>query len=356
MLSKYCHEFWLIFSNSSTWLFLGFIIAGIIHSALPIELVKRQLSKKNLSSIFKASLFGIPLPLCSCSVIPVAQTLRKSGASKGATTSFLISTPEIGIDSFLLTQGLLGYPIAIIRLLAAFFSAIISGTLVEKFANDTSGESNDIKSCCIKQNPLLPVVDETKKTSFLKFTFLELPKDLYKPLFWGFILSAILATILPEELIPQYFSSIFHQILLALVISLPLYICASSSTPIAATLVSKGLSPSAAIIFLLLGPATNVSTILATKKMLGAKGLIFYILGITITALCFAFLIEFYFLDYIKNEFFFANNLSANLKHSHDHLQAESQLTIFDYIKNCLSVFMFALLFYPLLKNIFTKK
>lgn len=248
----------------------------------------------------------------------------------------MISTPEVGVDSFLLTNGLLGSSIAILRVVAAFISALISGILVEKVSAkiDAPGSSSEIKDCC--KNNKLNILDNnlnTQKKSFLNFTFYELPKDLSKPLLIGFCISAIISTFLPTDFIPLNISNHNLQMLVALCISIPLYVCASSSTPIAAALLSKGLTPGAALIFLLAGPATNTSTILAAKNMFGGKGTIAYLFGIVVTSLFFG-----YFADSFLS-FESVSDLADGHSHNHNSL-----------LSNISGIILLGLLIFPKIK------
>lgn len=297
-LGSFFYEFWIVVRESAVWLLIGFLIAGIIHKYISINFVKKHLSQKKTLSIFKSTLLGIPLPLCSCSIIPVSKSLHQSGASKGSTAAFMVSTPEIGVDSFFLTKALLGLPLAILRVIAAFTSACISGALVDKFSNEVD---NSIKPpvntdhCC--QSRAETILNEKRnreveKKSLLYFAFVELPNDLSKPLLWGFTISALVSTILPNDFITTHVQNPYLQMLFALFVSIPIYVCASSSTPIVASLLTKGLVPGAAVVLLLAGPATNSSTILAAKQMFGGKGAICYSFGIIITAIAFGLLAQ----------------------------------------------------------------
>ena len=299
MVTLFIVEFWKMVQESAPWLLIGFFIAGVIHSFLPVSMVKKHLSKKGFFSIVKGALFGIPLPLCSCSVIPVSRSLSVSGASKGATAAFMTSTPEIGVDSFLLTQGLLGLPIAFIRIVSAFISALLSGFLVEKYSESDNSKGEEVKptqnSCC--HQPKTSGVchnekDPLEKASFLKFFLVELPKDLSSPLLLGFFVSALVSTFFPNDFLTTTGSNPNIQMLVSLLISIPTYVCATASTPIAAALMAKGLSPGATLIFLLAGPATNASTILAAKNDFGTKGALAYTLSILTVTLLMGYFVQ----------------------------------------------------------------
>lgn len=318
---------WETILEAAPWLLFGFLIAGLIHVFLPVSWLKKLLMKPGFGSIFKASIIGIPLPLCSCGIIPVMKSLRERGISKGASASFMTSTPEIGVGAFFLTQGLLGYVFALFRVFAAILSAVLAGTLIETIKEDdekssqekggshaapisqssvsqsTVSQSTSAGSCCHShENHSCSSVDEEmpEKKDFigvlreaLYFSFYVLPKDLSVLLLVGFIISGAFAVLLPAEFLTETVSEPFLQMLLALVVSLPLYICATSSTPIVAVLYSKGLSIGAALVFLLAGAATNASAMLAAKKEFGTRGAVYYVGSIIFVSMFFGVLIEY---------------------------------------------------------------
>ena len=274
---------------SAPWLLVGFSAAGVLHVLIPRNFIEKNLQKKGLSSVLKSSLFGIPLPLCSCSVIPVGASLRKSGASKGATASFFVSTPEIGVDSFLLSYALLGPWIAISRVLASFFSAIGVGLTIDKLDHDnqpSTGES--CSSCCHKHN-----VPEKSIKSALRYGFVDIVDDLASTLSVGFVIAGLISVLVPDDFVSSMELSQTETMFIMLVISLPLYVCATSSTPLAASFLLKGINPGAILIFLLAGPASNAATMLTIKKELGTKSLLIYLLGIASVALLSGYILNF---------------------------------------------------------------
>jgi len=268
-----------IIRESSVFLLAGFVIAGLAHIFIPFEWIRDQLGKQGLGSILKSSLFGLPLPLCSCSVIPVAVSLRKAGASRGATASFLVSTPEIGVDSFAISSALLGLPFTIIRTFTAFLAAILSGVLVEQVKFEPY-ETELARSCCGHKK-------ENKKglVEAFRFAFWELPADLSRLLLLGFLAAGLASCMIPDQIPGLDRLSEIQSMLIMLVASIPVYVCATAMTPLAAVLVSKGLGAGAALVLLLAGPATNLATILAAREMFGNRGLIAYLLAISGTAI-----------------------------------------------------------------------
>lgn len=277
---------WTMIVASAPGLLVGFVVAGIVHFLLPEKLIQRWLAQPGFGSILRAAALGLPLTLCSCSVIPVAIALRRRGASVGATASFLISTPEIGVDSFFLSYSLLGLNFALIRTVAAFFTAMTVGVLVELVAEKQEARSDEVPSCCQQQS----CCEEPQKksgglVSWFHYGFVELVDDIAPLLFVGFIVGGLISALVPPEAISALGLSPFLQMVVMLAASLPTYVCAATSTPIAAALISKGLAPGAALVFLLAGPASNLSTILATRREFGLRASLAYIAGIVVMTL-----------------------------------------------------------------------
>lgn len=310
----YFEVLWAFILVSAPYLVGGLAISGIIHEFVPMEKVKKWLGAKKASSIFKAALVGVPLPLCSCSVIPTAVTLRKGGASNGATSAFLISTPESGVDSISMTYGLMDLPMTILRPIAAFASAFFAGML-QLFFNDyqlpeTEQEVETKSSCCSKKSePQKKSFGERVKNMF-NFGFGKLMDDIAAWLTIGILLGAMIEFVVPENFFTDM--GMISNRFMILLIGIPLYICASASTPIAVSLMLKGLSPGSAILFLLVGPATNISNIAVLQKFIGKKGVAINIFSIAFVALLFSFLVDFLYQNY------FTLQLNQALAH-HDH-------------------------------------
>ena len=301
MLNEWLIATWNVIVASSPWLLFGFFFAGVMHVLLPAGFIKRQLQAPGIKSVLKASAFGIPLPLCSCSVIPVGISLRRQGASRGATASFFVSTPEIGVDSFLLSFFLLGPLLAVTRVVATLFSAIGVGIVIDKcttVAASTLQQSEPKESCCASdveqdktvQSTSARLVDTTKR--IFRFAYVDIFDDLAIVLSVGFLGAGLVSAIVPDDLFQSLGLSSFVSMLIMLLVALPVYVCATSSTPLVAVLLAKGLCPGAAIVFLLAGPATNITTILALSKELGKRGLAVYLAGIIGVSLFFGFLIN----------------------------------------------------------------
>ena len=272
--------------DMAPYLLLGMFVSGLISIFIDNSFVTKHIGQKNIFSIFKSTLFGIPLPLCSCGVIPVAATLRESGASKGSTVSFLVSTPQTGVDSILLTYGMLGPIFAFFRPLAALISGMFSGIVINHF--DRGDHSPAAPSRSKSDEPF-----QKKVFHGFKYGFISLPSDIVVPLFQGLLVAAAIALFIPPDLIAEYFSSnTYLQYLMMLLVSLPVYVCATASIPIALALLIKGITPGAVFVFLMAGPATNASSIAVIKNILGRKTLYRYLSLIGFTALLFGVFLD----------------------------------------------------------------
>ncbi|KPK85765.1 MAG: hypothetical protein AMJ81_02850 [Phycisphaerae bacterium SM23_33] len=274
-----------VFSMAAPFLLLGFALAGVAHLLLPAERARRWLGRPGWGGVLKASLLGLPLPLCSCSVIPVATALRKQGAGKGATASFLISTPQTGVDSIAITYALLDPIMTVFRPIASLISAVVGGLMVDTFdPNHTTHQDGTVhldQSCphC-EDDPQAwqrPAHAGRWYPRLLRFGFVEVAADVLWPLLIGLVFSGLIAALLPPDFFSRYLSNEGLSVALMLVVGLPFYVCAAASTPIAAVMILKGLSPGAAMVFLLAGPATNITTMLVVKQQLGWRSLWAYL-------------------------------------------------------------------------------
>lgn len=290
-------ETWNIYFESAIYLIFGFIISGILHAWISPKYVFRHLGKSNFLSVLKATLLGLPLPLCSCGVVPAALQLRKHNASKGSTLAFLVSTPETGVDSIAISYALLGPLYTIVRPLAAIVTALFTGIIANIFlpADEavTSEEINHCQICSILPggNGCPHTFVERVKAAF-KFSFGEFLHELSKWLLIGFLAAGIISAAIPDAFFQNYLSSGLPAMLILLGIGIPIYICASSSTPIAVALLLKGVSPGAVLVFLLAGPATNVATFTMVGKFIGKRALVIYLLCIMFFSLMFGILFE----------------------------------------------------------------
>ena len=292
---------WQVFYESAVYMLFGFFIAGILYVFIKPETVGRYLGKGRVRPVLLAALAGIPIPLCSCGVLPAAAGLKRQGANNGATMSFLISTPESGIDSIPLTFALLDPIIALIRPIAAFITAIVTG-LFENVLFSSKRSSDNIPEVvcsgsggCCGITVLGNQAEQVKKSfiekivSGLKFAFVDLLGDIGKWFLLGIILAGIITYMIPDSLFESYLHNNFTAMLVMLVAGIPMYVCATASTPIAAALVLKGLNPGAALVFLLAGPATNVASISMISSLFGKKSLLIYLSSIAICSIVLGF-------------------------------------------------------------------
>ncbi|MEP1447325.1 MAG: SO_0444 family Cu/Zn efflux transporter [Paraglaciecola sp.] len=295
---EFIANFVLLFTESAPFLLLGMLIAGIINQWVPRALVEKILGSK--SSVVSAALIGAPLPLCSCSVIPVAMGIRRSGANKASTASFLVATPETGVDSIGITYALMGPIMAIARPIAAIMSAIFTGLLVLWFGkpdNITEQPAAKVNSCCHAAKAASSsknVSISEKIQSVFVFGFGQLLRDFMVWFLIGIFFAALVTTIVPEGFLSQYSNSIVAMLLVVL-ISIPMYVCATASTPIAVGLLLSGITPGAALVFMLTGPATNIATLMVIKNELGKRELVLYLMAITSSALTAGLILNFLF-------------------------------------------------------------
>jgi uncharacterized membrane protein YraQ (UPF0718 family)/copper chaperone CopZ len=273
-IEKYPSAVWEIFLELSPWLIFGLLIAGLIDFVLPGYRIKKWLGKNNSSSVWLAALVGMPLPLCSCGVVPAALALRRRGASRGATVSFLISTPQSGVDSIAATWGLMGWPFAVLRTIFTLVTAIIAGLSVNIFCKSESDDNTSEE-------------EETNRAptgSFIKRLVLpgwQILESIYKSLIIGILLAAMVSFLPIEEWVPLEVARGFFGLLILALIGIPLYICATASIPLALAFMHHGgFSLGAVFVFLLVGPATNMATALIVKKEIGGRAFITYLLSI----------------------------------------------------------------------------
>jgi len=278
-------EIWRLLLIVSPWLFLGLLIAGIIHSFIGEEFIRHHLGGSGFIPVLKSTLFGIPLPVCSCGVIPIAAGLRRDGASKASTMAFIVSTPTTGVDSIFVTYAFLGVLYMIARPLAALIAGLLIGMLIYTSERETEPE--------VSEHGLhlqISLLERTKQA--LQYGFRILPQDVGKTLLFGVIVGGVLTALLPKDIASVYLSNPFIAYPLMLIVSIPLYVCATGAVPIAAALLTKGLIPGAALAFLIAGPATNTITLAFVGKKLGKKVLVLYLISIISIAIIFGVLFD----------------------------------------------------------------
>jgi hypothetical protein len=275
-----------LINEMSPFLLLGFLIAGIMHAFIPNRLYSKYLSGNTLRSVVNAALFGVPLPLCSCGVIPTAMSLRREGASKGATVSFLIATPQTGVDSIFATYSLMGLPFTLVRPIAAFVTALLGGVFVNTFKEEDETAEQLVTASQIQTREKHQTFWQ-KVVSALRFGFIEMMEDIGKWLVVGLVIAGLIAVFVPNEWFAVFKDNTLLSMLLVLAISIPMYVCATGSIPIAVVLMMKGLTPGSALVLLMAGPACNAASMLVVGKVLGRRTLVLYLCAITAGAIAF---------------------------------------------------------------------
>ena len=339
LLLSFLDNFIILLNAMSIYIILGLFFAGILKQIISDDFVSSHLGKNSTSAVVKATLFGIPLPVCSCSVIPLAQGLRKEGASKGAVQSFLISTPITGVDSILATYSLFGFVFTTFRIISSIIIAITVGLVQNFIQKDDTVKVDKVKSSCGCSSSCDNLIVK-KKFSFievLKYGYGTLFSDMAKALIIGLILGALFVTFTPKEYTEILFENQFLTYIVVMLVSLPLYTCATSSLPLAAAFLLQGMSPGAVFIFLTAGPATSAVTMSVVYKMLGKTSLIIYVVVIAILAFFFAYIYDAFFKE--------LGLLTISIEND--------DINVFNILS---SLAMIILIFYHLLKDKFTKK
>lgn len=291
-------SFWSLSQDMGIYILLGLLAAGVLHQFVRESWIQKHLGPKTHNAVLKAALFGAPLPLCSCSVIPFAATLRRNGASKGATLSFLISTPITGVDSMLATFGIFGGAFTLYRVVSSVIIAIAAGMLMNLFEPKEAQKSFSF-SATVPLSPakVTPVtINESPKKFSLYDVFhyglITLLGSFSKPLFLGLLIGAFITAAMPTNLHQFFGENLFLGYLMAVAIAAPMYVCATASLPIAAALIFAGVSPGAAFVFLSAGPATNTVTMGVVKSMMGMRALLIYLGAIAGGSILFGALID----------------------------------------------------------------
>ncbi len=284
---NFLSTFWNLVIESAPWLLIGYLLAGIIKQVIPSSWVQSQLAKPGFLSIVKGALIGAPLPLCSCGVIPAALAIRKAGASKGATSSFLVATPETGVDSISFSYAVLGPIFALARPISALISAIVAGVLVSAVDKEVTvtEASTESGGCCSgkQQQTVAQLSLGQKLLSAVQYGYGRMISDTAKWLVIGLVAATIITVLVPQSFFLRWGDGVLAMLIMVMV-SLPMYICATASTPVAASLLFAGVSPGAALVFMLTGPATNIATMGVIKEQMGLRSLLAYLLGVIGTA------------------------------------------------------------------------
>jgi len=305
------NNIWMVYLDTAVWLMVGLISAGLVKVYIPADAMQRWLGGKGFAAVGRAALFGAPLPLCSCGVLPAALGLRRAGASKEATVSFLISTPETSIDSVAVTYALMGPVMAVYRPVSALVTAMATGIATAWVDDDSKAglQASKSESCCSsapaktaccsepeeKTSSCCAAPDKVVKRNRLmqaiRFAGADLLDDISKWLAFGIVFAGIMMTVIPEGWLAQWGQGLVPMLVMLLV-GIPMYICATASTPVAAGLLIAGVSPGAVLVFLLVGPATNIAGLMLVKQELGSKVTFIYLGGIALCSVLMGQLLE----------------------------------------------------------------
>ena len=324
-------EIWALLCEMAPYLLLGFLLAGLMHEYIPHRIYSEYLSRPNFRSVFLAALFGVPLPLCSCGVLPTAMGLRREGGSRGATVAFLISTPQTGVDSIIATYSLMGLPFAILRPIVAFLTALMGGVLVNQMeggkeqgaGEKEQGARSKGQEVCIRQDDKQAAnvsscslhLAPSSLLKALRYAFVEMVGDIGKWLVVGLVIAGLITTLVPDQWFSAFQDNSLLSILLVLCISVPMYVCATGSIPIAVALMMKGLTPGAALVLLMAGPACNVASLLVIRKVLGRRTQLIYLAAIVLGAVAFGLGI-----DYLLPREWFTSSLIMQSGCCHEHI------------------------------------
>jgi uncharacterized membrane protein YraQ (UPF0718 family) len=277
-------DFWQVLSEMSAYLLFGFFVAGVLSVLVSQEIVEKHLGGRGLLPSLKAAAFGVPLPLCSCGVIPVSMSLFRHGASRGSAIAFLLSTPQTGVDSILVTYSLLGPVFAVFRPLAALATGLVGGGMVDLFdtarKETAGGPARCTDECCGGE------FGRPRWRRAVRYAFVTLPRDIGPAMLAGLVAAAAISSLVPDGFFAEKLGTGIFAMLVMMVLGIPVYVCATASVPVAAALMLKGLTPGAAIVFLMTGPATNAASFVTIWKTLGARTAATYILTVAGCALC----------------------------------------------------------------------
>ena len=303
----FANNLWDLILELAPWLFAGTAVASLLHIFLPKDFISRRLGGGGMGEVTRAVALGIPLPLCSCGVIPAAMSLKKEGGSDGASVGFLISTPQTGVDSILVTASILGWPFALFKVFAALITGLIGGFLVER--SNSSSEPNTTKSIGVDTAAVMA----TDWREAFRYGLNELIYPIWRWLVIGMLVSAVVTTWIPQDQFAAFGNGGLWTLLIMVGISMPLYVCATASVPVAASLVASGFPEGAALVFLMAGPATNVATIGAVYRVFGSRVMTVYLLTVFVGSIGFGMAFDLFW------------GLEANriaIEHTHDSLLA----------------------------------
>ena len=267
-------DFWSTIAEMSPYLLFGFFVAGLLSVLVSQQLVEKHLGGRGLWPLLKASIFGVPLPLCSCGVIPVSMSLHKHGASKGSTIAFLLSTPQTGVDSIFVTLSLLGPVFAVFRPVAALITGLLGGSLIDVFEKARNNQQSPTEKCT---DECCSTAKTSRAVKGLRYGFVTLPRDIGKAMLLGLVIAAFISALVPDGFFAEKLGTGIFAMIIMMFLGIPVYVCATASVPVAAALIMKGLTPGAALVFLMTGPATNAASFVTIWKTLGRATAIIYL-------------------------------------------------------------------------------
>lgn len=291
--NKFLNETWSLALEMAPYLWIGLIAAGVIRIWLQPETAQRLLGGRGWIKNLQATIIGIPLPVCSCGIVPIAAGLRKTGAGPGPTLSFMTATPQTGVDSVLATWGMMGPFFAFYRVLTAFISGIVTGSFVDLFAphhatdkehENSASDSKSEKNEDHAENGKPSATFTARLREAMHYSLVDLPEDIGKSILIGLFLSGLISALIPEGYFEIFMTQPWVAYLAVSLFAVPLYVCSTGSIPLAVALVKGGVSPGAALVFLMLGPATNTVTLSAIWKLLGPRRLLFYLISLVSVA------------------------------------------------------------------------
>ena len=291
-MMDYVNAFVSMLNGMSPYLLLGFLIAGLLHAFVPSTIYSRYLAGTGLRPVVTAALFGIPLPLCSCGVLPTAVALRRSGASRAASTSFLIATPQTGVDSIAATYSMMGLPFAILRPVAALVTALFGGMAVGHW--ECKGTLGDVQDDANYEFNAPPQGLWNKIKETLKYGFFDMMQSIGRWLLIGLVVATLITVLLPDNFFSTYARWPLLNMFIIVLVAVPMYVCATGSIPIAAALMLKGMSPGCALVLLMAGPAANVASMFVVNNAFGRKATIVYLLSIIGGAIGFGVLVDYW--------------------------------------------------------------
>ena len=290
---EYINALLTMLNGMSPYLVLGFLIAGVLHAYVPSAVYSRYLAGSGIKSVLTAAAIGVPLPLCSCGVLPTAVSLRRNGASRAATTSFLIATPQTGVDSIAATYSMMGLPFAILRPVAALVTALLGGSMLGMLEKRGALDGENVEGDDDQQAEALPTTLWGRVVETLRYGLVEMMQNIGKWLVLGLVIATLITVWVPDDFFTTYASNHFLNMLIVVAIAVPMYVCATGSIPIAAALMMKGLSPGCALVMLMAGPAANVASMLVVGRALGKRAAAVYLASIVAGAMGFGLIIDY---------------------------------------------------------------